>query len=561
MRAAIYARYSSENQRPVSIEDQISSCCRFATENGFTVLKDHTYTDYALSGSRKDRDGLNALIAASESKEFEVVLIDDLSRLARDNFLMLSVISNLHFEGIRIVSVSDGLDSNDEESKLGIQIRGIFNELQLQDLKKKTLRGLIGQKQRGFSVGERTFGYKSVPYGEFVIDKKGNPRPEGYKLKKEPRESTVVQRIFNSYNDGRSINGIAKMLNEEGILGRNNQKYKWSNSTISRILDNEKYIGKWVWNKTESRRDPSTGRRKRFPKPESEWITNIDESLRIIPQQLWESVRKRRTESTKAWPKHKGKNGFPKNQGKRGSVYPTHLLSGMMTCANCGSTIGQVSGKGGGYFGCLGAKRGTCDNKILVRRKLVENLILHEVNKQLATPENFQVVLKNVEEEIKKLCSHVPEQIQTKEIELANEDRRLVNFIEFIAEGRKSEALSKALEETEKRVNALQAELNGLRNARDRLFETPPIEWVEAKLENVKTLLQKNFAQSGEALRQFLGPITLKAVYPDIGKPYFVAKSSIDTIALLENTPSEKDTDGGSTTLRWWRWRGSNPRP
>ena len=65
------------------------------------------------------------------------MLIDDLSRLARDNFLMLSVISNFHFQGIRTVSVSDGLDSDDEESKLGIQIRGIFNELQLQDLKKK----------------------------------------------------------------------------------------------------------------------------------------------------------------------------------------------------------------------------------------------------------------------------------------------------------------------------------------------------------------------------------------------------------------------------------------
>ena len=99
-----------------------------------------------------------------------------------------------------------------------------------------------------------------------------------------------------------------------------------------------------------------------------------------------------------------------------------------------------------------------------------------------------------------------------------------------------------------------QTEQNGLRNSRDRLFETPPIEWIEAKLENAKALLQKNFAQSGEALRQFLGPITLKAVYPDIGKPYLVAKSSIDTIALLENTPSENDADGGSTTLRWWTW-------
>ena len=291
------------------------------------------------------------------------------------------------------------------------------------------MRGLIGQKRRGFSVGERTFGYKSVPYGEFVIDKKGNPRPEGHKFEKEPREASIVQRIFRSYNDGCSINCIAKTLNEEGILGRNNQKY----------------IGKWVWNKTESRRDPSTGRRKRFPKPESEWITNIDDSLRIIPQKLWDSVRERRHVSSKAWPKQK-KYGFSDAQRKRGSVYPTHILSGAMSCADCGSTIGQVSGKGGGYFGCLGAKRGTCDNKILVRRKLVEDLVLDEVNKQLATPENFQIILEKVESEIKKLCAHVPEQIRSKETELANEDRRLMNFIEFIAEGRKSSALSKALE-------------------------------------------------------------------------------------------------------------------
>ena len=133
------------------------------------------------------------------------------------------------------------------------------------------------------------------------------------------------------------------------------------------------------------------------------------------------------------------------------------------------------------------------------------------------------------------------------------EDRRLVNFIEFIADGRKSNALSKALEETENRVTELHTELNGLRNARDRLFETPPVEWIEEKLENAKSLLQRNYAQSSEALRKFLGPMTLKAVYPDIGKPYFIAQSSINTIALLEKAPSETDADEGSTTLRWWK--------
>lgn len=77
------------------------------------------------------------MIAAAESKLFDVVHVDDLSRLARDNFLMLSVLADFQYAGIRVISVADNLDSYDEESTLGIQIRGIFNEMQLRDLKKK----------------------------------------------------------------------------------------------------------------------------------------------------------------------------------------------------------------------------------------------------------------------------------------------------------------------------------------------------------------------------------------------------------------------------------------
>ena len=61
MHAAIYARYSSESQRKESIEDQILSCRRFAKSKGYTVVDEHIYADHALSGSRRDRDGLNEL--------------------------------------------------------------------------------------------------------------------------------------------------------------------------------------------------------------------------------------------------------------------------------------------------------------------------------------------------------------------------------------------------------------------------------------------------------------------------------------------------------------------
>jgi DNA invertase Pin-like site-specific DNA recombinase len=98
MRAAIYARYSSENQRPESIEDQISACRRLANERGFRVLEEHVYADQAQSGGRRDRQGLGTLVAAAQDEPFDVVLVDDLSRVARDNYLMLSVIAELHFE-------------------------------------------------------------------------------------------------------------------------------------------------------------------------------------------------------------------------------------------------------------------------------------------------------------------------------------------------------------------------------------------------------------------------------------------------------------------------------
>lgn len=93
MRTAIYAPYSTESQLQESIEDQIFTCRQMAREHGFTVFNDHIYTDYAQSGSHKDRVGLNAMIDASTKKQCDIVLVDDLSRLARDNFLMLSVLA------------------------------------------------------------------------------------------------------------------------------------------------------------------------------------------------------------------------------------------------------------------------------------------------------------------------------------------------------------------------------------------------------------------------------------------------------------------------------------
>ena len=561
MKAAIYARYSSENQRPQSIEDQISTCRQFAIKQGFSIEENHIYSDQAKSGANKDRHGLNSLIEGARNQLFQVVLVDDLSRLARDNFLMLTVLADLNFQGIRVISVADGLDSGDQESTLGIQIRGIFNELQLQDLKKKTMRGLVGQKQRGFSCGERTFGYTSVPVGEIRFDKKGKERPEGYKKEIDPLESSIVLRVFELYRDGNSINKIVNILNQEGVPTRNNFSKCWSLATIGRMLDNEKYIGKWTWNKTGSRRDPRTGRRKKFDKPESEWIVQTDENLRIVPQDLWDNVRARRIERKKSWPGGKGKRGFENKKGSVEKHFPKELFSGAMNCKKCGSTIGKVSGKNGGYFGCLGTKRGICDNKVKVRRTVLENIILHEIKQLVSTPNIVHCILEKIERKVRKMYSDFPSQICQKERELISEERKLANFINFIGEGKGTISLNQALLDTENKIDSLKNEICFLNNAYSKVIQAPTIEWIEERLSHIQKLLERSVERSAMALRNLLGPIELEPVLLERGKPYYIAHTTFETISILEDKFAPSQGGKGANQFHWWSQAGSNRRP
>jgi hypothetical protein len=224
-------------------------------------------------------------------------------------------------------------------------------------------------------------------------------------------------------------------------------------------------------------------------------------------------------------------------------------------CASCGATIAQVSGKNGGYYGCLAATNGACDNKTLVRRTLAEKVIVEAVKDELADPEHVAYVLRRVEEEIAKLRSDLPETLKLKQAELSAEQRRLANFVDFIGEGRGSQALGKALVETERRVEALTDEVDALSRSWAKMFQTPPVEWIRDRLENLHDVLGSRTARSAKALRDLLGPIRLELVTPDIGRPS-TAPSRHSMHSLLSKRPPDqarravrilcKGGDGGS---------------
>src|SRR6478609_2627885 len=80
MEVAIYARYSSANQRDASIADQIRVCRAFAERQGWTIGQE--YSDHAVSGATMLRSGFQALMRNALNRRFDVVLAESLTASA-----------------------------------------------------------------------------------------------------------------------------------------------------------------------------------------------------------------------------------------------------------------------------------------------------------------------------------------------------------------------------------------------------------------------------------------------------------------------------------------------
>src|SRR5690606_15714860 len=325
-------------------------------------------------------------------KQFECVLVDDSSRLSRDNQHCNALLCLFQYWGVSLISVSDGLDMREEHAKVAYQFRGIINELYLTDLKKKTHRGQMGQVLRGFSVGSRGYGYTTVPEGEAKYDKKGRLRAEGFKLVVVPEEARIIQRIYRDFIDGKAVTKIAKALNDEKVPTKVKLKGGWNVSTVSRILKDEKYIGRFTWNRTTTVKDPMTGKMKQVARPKEEWVVQDRQDIRIISDDEWDAAQARWKEIDGVFPRKKGKRGF---EGKRKSYvesHPTPLLSGALKCGSCGGAIALVSGKTGGYYGCLNASRRSCDNRKLIARKRLEAKFVAALNQAVLNPDVLDLV-------------------------------------------------------------------------------------------------------------------------------------------------------------------------
>lgn len=253
MRAAIYARYSSDLQSESSIDDQLRDCRTHVTANGWQIVEE--YTDAAISGSSVLRPGYQAMLADARTGRFDVLVAEALDRLSRDQEDIAGLYKQLNFCGVRLLTLSEG-----EVNELHIGLKCTMNALFLKDLATKIKRGQRGCIEDGRSPGGLSYGYRV----RMEYDDKGLPI-RGLREVDE-HAAAVIQRIYEDYTNGKSPRSIAMALNQAGIPSPKGGK--WNASTINGnkarrngILQNEAYLGLLIYNRTSMLRDPSTGRR------------------------------------------------------------------------------------------------------------------------------------------------------------------------------------------------------------------------------------------------------------------------------------------------------------
>ena len=425
-RIALYARYSSDQQSAASIEDQLRICRERAEREGWHVV--HSYQDAAISGASMIlRPGIQSLLQDAQAGKFDIVIAEALDRVSRDQADVATLYKHLQFARVPLVTLAEG-----EISELHVGLKGTMNALFLKDLAKKTHRGQRGRVEKGFSAGPVGYGYRTVrrlsSEGELV---RGECRIE-------PSEAPIVERIFREFAAGKSPRAIARDLNRDGIPGPSGRP--WSDTTIRGkpklgigILHNEMYVGVRVWNRKQAVKDPRTGQTVRRPNPDSEWVRVEVPGLRIVSDDMWQAVKRRRDVLVEQYkPLLDGLRAAQASRMHR-ARRPVTLLSGLVECGVCGGTVGLAVN---GRFGCINHhRRHICANNRTILRKKLEERALAGLRERLVSPEKVQAAVAAYAEHINRENREQRVQIEADRRALDKIERAIAGIMTAIEDG------------------------------------------------------------------------------------------------------------------------------
>ncbi len=568
MRAAIYARMSTDKQNADSPADQIAQCREFAENRGWCVLEDLVVEDAGVSGaSRHNRPRLLEMVARIE--EWDVLLCFDFSRLARDSEDLGWIRNRLRAHRRAAYEASTGL----ELFNIGAKVLGVLNEEYLVKLRADVRRGLRGRVERNLFAGGTPYGYRTEAIPSGRIDPHGNDVPAGFRLVVDEEQAEVVRRIFSLYLRGEGYRSIAHQFNAEGITpprprSQRRKRAAWSVSALRSMLLNPIYKGEYIWGRSEWIKDHDTGKRKRYERPESEWVRRTDEAWRIVTPETWEAVHQSMLKRSHRY--QRTRSGTFNGQAKGQRSHSKYLLSGFLECAECGGGFFTVTR--GTHYGCGWHRdRGpeVCGNRIRVLRADLEGRVLGAIQSEILVPENVQYIVEQAVNLVKQQVSEpvVGEADHARLEEIESEFENLVRLAAKLGDLKAYEHVITELREEQRAIE------QRLRNG------ATPIELSPRRLEQLvkERVLDLRSAFDGEpegvrsALRALLGDTRMR-VGPDPERDFRVegvfhwsfqtqaARPPQETgrlVSVVAGEGFEPPTSGGERRKSAWVYRGS----
>ncbi|MDL2238145.1 recombinase family protein [Christensenellaceae bacterium OttesenSCG-928-K19] len=308
--AALYARYSTDNQTDNSIAYQMQAMQAYCAQNDIKIVA--TFQDEAESGTNTDRKDFNNMLAAARRGEFNTIIIYDIFRGSRDVADWFNFRKEMEMLGIEVVSLNNQLGDIRNPGDFLTELISIgMGHVEVLSARQKSIAGVAVQAKQGMFLGGR------APLGYKIVDRQ-------YVIVEE--EAKAVRTIFEMYADGRSYGDIIFVL--DGMRGRNGRPL--GKNSFNSILRNERYIGVYTWNK----RIVKNMRRWAGGKPNPNCVRIEDAIPAIIDKETWERVQWR----------------MDKNKKKCPNAKREYLLSGLIECESCGGTfLGRTTKNSKGY--------------------------------------------------------------------------------------------------------------------------------------------------------------------------------------------------------------------
>lgn len=418
--AAIYARYSSDNQRDESIDAQVRAIREYCQDKDIQIVR--IYTDEARSATTDNRPGFLQMVHDSALGQFELVIVHKLDRFSRDRYDFAFYKRELKKNGVQLVSVLENLDDSPESIILESVLQGMAEYYSV-NLAREAMKGMRETAlQCKHTGGKPPLGYQVTKEKTYAINED---------------QAEAVRLIFNMYSNGHGYGRIIDELNSRGHRTQNGNHF--GKNSIHEILRNEKYRGVYIFNRSASKSD--NGKRNHHAsKPQEEMIRIEGGMPRIVDDVTWERVQKR----------------MAGNKRGAASAKETYLLAGLVFCGKCGSAMTghrRPGGTKGLYisYECSTRKRTKqCDMKS-VAKHVVEGVVIKYLEAQLFSPAGVDLVTEKIIAYASQQNQSATKEIRALEAQLQGVRTEINNLVDAIAQGMFHQSMKSRMDHLEAR--------------------------------------------------------------------------------------------------------------